>query len=116
MKTIRHATTLSYNDGPRVFEARDPLGGHYIAVLGPADGPDGRYLVAGVPPERLRLFRCGIVDLRTLLTECDDQELYTATAAAGFGQPLVLAPLRTPLADSGFPSRKRLPVARPTNG
>ena len=102
MKTIRHATTLFYYDGPQVFEARDPIGGHYVAVLGPTDGPDGRYLVAGVPPERLRLFRCGIVDLRTLLTECDDQELYTATAAAGFGQPLVLAPLRTPLADSGL--------------
>ena len=100
MKTVRHATTLFYYDGPQVFEARDTIGGHYLAVLGPADGPDAHYLVAGVPPERLRLFRCGVLDLRTLLTECDDQDLYTATPADRFDQPLVLDPLREPLADS----------------
>jgi hypothetical protein len=52
MKTIRHTATLFYYDGPQVFEARDPIGGHYVAVMvEPQDGKD-RYLVTGVAPER----------------------------------------------------------------
>ena len=34
----------------------------------PQDGQD-RYLVAGVEPERLRQFRAGLLDLRSLLAE-----------------------------------------------
>ena len=102
MKTIQHTTTLFYYDGPQVFEARDAIGGHYVAVLGPTAGSRASYLVAGVPPERLRLFRCGLVDLRTLLTDSDEQELYTATATASLDQPLALDPLRRPLTDSGL--------------
>ena len=47
MMHIRHASTLFYYDGPQVFEARDAIGGHYVAVLAPSDGADDRYLVAG---------------------------------------------------------------------
>ena len=57
MKHIRHTNTLFYYDGPQVFEARDAIGGHYVAVLAPSDGVDDRYLVVGVNPERLRQFR-----------------------------------------------------------
>ena len=32
MMQIRHTSTLFYYDGPQVFEARDAIGGHYIAV------------------------------------------------------------------------------------
>ena len=61
MKTIRHTTTLFYYDGPQVFEARDTIGGHYVAVMvEPQDGQDC-YLVAGVEPERLRQFRAGLL-------------------------------------------------------
>ena len=81
MKTIRHTTTLFYYDGPQVFEARDGIGGHYIAVLvEPQDGLDS-YLVAGVAPERLRQFRAGTLDLRTLLTEGGAEEWYLARGA-----------------------------------
>ena len=38
MKTIRHTTTLFYYDGPQIFEARDSIGGHYVAVLVEAIG------------------------------------------------------------------------------
>ena len=52
MKTIRHTTTLFYYDGPQVFEARDVIGGHYVAVMVEPEGGQDRYLVAGVEPDR----------------------------------------------------------------
>ena len=64
MKTIRHTATLFYYDGPQVFEARDAIGGHYVAVMVEPQGEQDRYLVAGVAPERLRQFRSGTLDLR----------------------------------------------------
>jgi hypothetical protein len=102
MKTIRHTTTLFYYDGPQVFEAQDLIGGHYLAVLvEPLDGQD-RYLVAGVEPERLRQFRSGSLDLRTLLAESGHEEWYLATMSASLDQPLGLTPQQTPLAESGL--------------
>ena len=44
MSEIRYLRTLDYYDGPQVFEARDAIGGHYIAILGPGD--EFRYLLA----------------------------------------------------------------------
>ncbi len=38
MKTIRHTATLFYYDGPQVFEARDAIGGHYVAVMVEPEG------------------------------------------------------------------------------
>ena len=102
MKMIRHTGTLFYYDGPQIFEARDGIGGHYVAIMGPPNGSADRYLVVGVDPERLRLFRSGVLDLRTLLLNSDEQERYLATAEDGFEQPLVLDSLRTPLPESGF--------------
>ena len=90
MMHIRHASTLFYYDGPQVFEARDAIGGHYVAVLAPSDGADDRYLVAGVNPERLRQFRSGVLDLRSLLVESDDDVRYLASASNGLDHPLTL--------------------------
>ena len=102
MKTICHTTTLFYYDGPQVFEARDAIGGHYMAVMiEPQDGQE-RYLVAGVAPERLRQFRSGSLDLRALLAESGGEEWYLATTAAGLDQPLALMPQSTPLIESGL--------------
>lgn len=102
MKTILHTTTLFYYDGPQVFEARDAIGGHYVAVMvEPHDGQD-RYLVAGVAPERLRQFRSGTLDLRSLLAESGEGEWYLATTAAGLDQPLALVSQRAPLLESGL--------------
>ncbi len=102
MKTIRHTTTLFYYDGPQVFEARDAIGGHYVAVMvEPQDGLD-RYLVAGVAPERLRQFRSGKLDLRSLLAEAGADEWYLATAQAGLDKPLALLAQSTPIAGSGL--------------
>jgi len=102
MKTIRHSATLFYYDGPQVFEARDGIGGHYVAVLvGPEGGQDS-YLVAGVAPERLRQFRNGTLDLRSLLSEENEGEWFLASADRGWDQPLNLTPQSRSLAASGL--------------
>ena len=102
MKTIRHTATLFYYDGPQVFEARDAIGGHYVAVMVEPQGEQDRYLVAGVAPERLRQFRSGTLDLRSLLAEAGVEEWYLATTAAGLDQPLALVPQQTLLMESGL--------------
>ena len=102
MKTIRHTNTLFYYDGPQVFEARDAIGGHYVAIIVEPDRPNERYLVAGVAPERLRQFRSGVLDLRSLLIESDKEEQYLATVGSDLDYPLVLDHLSAPLIDSGF--------------
>ena len=112
MKSIRHTHTLFYYDGPQVFEARDAIGGHYVAVMlepdlhsetvTPSDGPGDRYLVAGVAPERLRQFRTGAIDLRSLLVGSEDHERYMATARNGVENALALQRLAIPLIESGY--------------
>lgn len=108
MKTVRHTTTLYYYDGPQVFEARDAIGGHYIAVMVEPDSGQERYLVAGVEPERLRQFRMGAIDLRSLLVERAEAEWYLATPGGGLDAPLSLQSQGGPLAsyahlpDPGF--------------
>jgi len=102
MKTIRYSATLYYYDGPQVFEARDSIGGHYVAVMvEPVDGLD-RFLVVGVQPERLRQFRVGLLDLKALLLdECEDA-WYLVTIEHGLNQPLTLIEQTTQLGESGM--------------
>lgn len=102
MKTIRHTKTLFYYDGPQIFEARDAIGGYYIAVLVDFEDTNGRFLVAGVAPERLREFRSGALDLRSLLIESDEEERYLATVDTDLDHPLVHNNLSTTLMDSGL--------------
>ena len=102
MKKIRHTKTLFYYDGPQVFEAHDAIGGHYVAIIVESDNLNERYLVAGVPPERLREFRSGALDLRSLLIQSDEEERYLATVDTDLDHPLVLNNLSTTLMDSGF--------------
>ena len=102
MKTIQHTHTLFSYDGPQVFEAQDATGGQYIAVSVETQNGLDRYLVTAVVPERLRQFRAGTLDLRSLLAEAGTGEWYLATPAAGLDQPLALVPQRTPIEASGF--------------
>lgn len=99
MKTIRHHATLYYYDGPQVLEARDAIGGHYVAVLVETTGEILRYLVAGVAPERLRDFRVGATDLRSVLLSQSVEGWFIAEAGADLSQPLVLQAQATPLTD-----------------
>ncbi|MBI3871001.1 MAG: hypothetical protein HY299_20925 [Verrucomicrobia bacterium] len=102
MKTIRHTATLFYYDGPQVFEARDAIGGHYVAVMVEPENAEDRYLVAGVEPERLRQFRAGLLDLRGLLTERTIEEWFLVDAPGDLNEPLALQPAPGKLAESGF--------------
>ncbi len=102
MNTIRHTATLFYYDGPQVFEARDEIGGHYVAVMVEPQGGLDRYLVAGIAPERLRQFRAGLLDLRSLLTERAVADWFLALAPAGLNVPPELQMADGSLADSPF--------------
>ena len=99
---IQPAGTLYYYDGPQVLEARDAIGGHYIAMMVDHLEDHDRYLVARVAPERLRQFRSGILDLRTLLVDADADEWYLASAPMGPEQLMTLEPQHTSLVESGF--------------
>ena len=92
MKTITPTEILVYYDGVDVFVGHDPIGGHYIGmIVNRADGID-QYLVVGVSPDRLRQFRSGALDLRTLLLESPGDEWFLTQADGEPGQPLVLKP------------------------
>ena len=65
---IRYAKTLEYHGGIKVFEAKDPIGGTYLASMLEARPDADRYLVVGCEPEQLSLFRNGGTDLRSLIT------------------------------------------------
>ena len=127
MKSIRYTDTLFYYDGPQVFDACDAIGGHYVAVMvgpelhtgtvAPSDGPSDRYLVAGVAPERLRQFRAGAIDLRSLLVGSDEDERYVATARNGMKNALEIERLTTPLVESGYlPDEGFLLYEHPSDG
>ena len=102
MARIRHVRTLVYYDGPQVFEARDTIGGHYIAVMGAFD--EIRYLVAGVAPEHLQAFFDQETDLRTLVARSDVGSRYTTSRMPGEAgdDDLPVEPFRAPLETSGF--------------
>lgn len=92
MRTIRPTETFVYYDGVEVFAGQDSIGGHYIGMIVDTIDSVDRYLVTGVLPERLRQFRSGVVDLRTLFLEAPDDEWYITRADGDPGQSLVLEP------------------------
>ena len=96
MKTIRPTAILEYYDGVQTFEGRDAIGGHYIGVLVDVVDKIDRFLVTGVVPERLRQFRSGLLDLRTLLLEAPGGEWYL-TDDDGRAGPFILEPQSEPL-------------------
>lgn len=102
MKILRHTATLFSYDGPQVFEARDPIGGHYLALAVDSRNAEDRYLVVGVPPERLRQFRAGTLDLREMIVEAGQDDWYLAIAPDGLDHPLEIERQATPITESGF--------------
>jgi len=102
MKIIQHIQTLFYCDGPQVFEARDAIDGHYVAVMVEPKNERDRYLVTGVAPEQLREFRSGKVDLRSLMLSAGDEVWYLVEIEEGLDHPLKLLPQKASLLFSGF--------------
>ncbi len=92
MRTIRTTEILVYYDGVEVFAAQDTIGGNYIGMIVNSETGTHRYLVSGVAPERLRLFRNGVLDLRTLFLEAPGDEWFITQADGDLGQPLDLVP------------------------
>ena len=102
MKTIIPAEVLVYYDGVQVFAGQDRIGGSYIGLMVDTKDEVERYVVAGVEPERLRQFRSGRLDLRSLLLEASDDEWFVARANTPFGDPLRLEIQNGLLADTDF--------------
>ena len=100
MKVVKAGNILYYYDGPQVIEARDTIGGHYIAVMAGSEQQRDRYLVVGVPPERLRQFRAGILDLRTLLVESGTEEWFIASGPSRTDHQMALQAQHTSLIES----------------
>ena len=92
MRTIQPTETLVYYDGVEVFAGQDSIGGNYIGMIIDTIDTVDRYLVTGVSPERLRQFRSGVVDLRTLFLEAPGDEWFITRADGDPGQSLVLEP------------------------
>lgn len=101
MKTIYPTAILDYCDGVLAFEGRDDIGGHYIGAAVKPEGGYDRYLVTGARPERLRQFRSGILDLRTLLLEAPGGEWYITLTDSDPGAMLALEPQAGNIADAG---------------
>ena len=101
MRIIHHAVTLDYYDGPVVFEARDRIGGHYLAVAGGSLHGDPVYAAVGVAPERLYDFRNGMVDLHDLMLEAGSDEWFLATQVRAT-ENFTLEPQGTKLAASSY--------------
>ena len=102
MKTIHPTDVLAYYDGVQVFAGRDAIGGHYIGMLIDTVDDFDRYLVTGTVPERLRQFRSGMLDLRTLLLEAPYGEWYLTFADGEYGDPLTLHPQNGNLEQTDF--------------
>lgn len=116
MKTIHHHQTLFYYDGPQVIEARDAIGGHYVAVMVESEDEHDRYLVTGVPPGLLRDFRSGRTDLRSVMIIGGEPEWYLTSIKEGLDGPLKLEVQTGNIGDSGFlPSQGFMLHSKPTN-
>ena len=76
MKKIWYKTTLFEYDGPQIFEARDRIGGHYLGVAVVPKNQKDQFLVVGAEPEKLRKFRNGVIDLRSLIIDSSADEWY----------------------------------------
>lgn len=92
MKTIFHHSTLFFYDGPQVIEARDGIGGHYVGILTETDTETPNYLVVGVSPDRLREFRVGTLDLRSLLLAHLSEGWFLASSNSDLSQAMTLVP------------------------
>ncbi len=66
---IRYTKTLVFYDGILLFEAKDPIGGTYLASHVKPVPKGDRYLLVGCRPEDLRMLRQGAIEPRSLMQE-----------------------------------------------
>ena len=100
MTSISATEILIYYDGVEVFAGRDPIGGHYVGMILERMSRYDRFLVTGVRPERLRQFRSGTLDLRTLFLEAPGGKWYIALTNGDPGDCVELEPQEGSIADA----------------
>ena len=100
MKTIQPGAVLLYYDGARIFEGRDAIGGHYIAMMiDRVDNGVFRYVATGAKPERLLQFRAGELTLRKLFLDAPGGEWFFIDGDPLYGEPLTLEPQKGEIAE-----------------
>ncbi|MDE0092967.1 MAG: hypothetical protein OXO49_00455 [Gammaproteobacteria bacterium] len=103
IKFITYKSTLFYYDGPKVIEARDEIGGHYLGTVFDSESNGFKYLIVGVNPARLYALRRGEVDLCTLMKESSEFGWYTCETYC-LEDPLILQDQGTiPVPDEKLP-------------
>lgn len=102
MKQIFYTATLFYHDGPLLFEARDAIGGHYIAAAVEDREGEARYLLRGVAPGEIGRLRTGRIDLKSLLLEAPEDDWYLATFGDDLEAPLRLERHTSPLVETDY--------------
>ena len=103
IESINYTRTLDYYEGIQLFEARDDLGGSYVASLVETGQVSDKYLVVGCPPESLRKFMVGNIDLRELLQGSATYGWCLADVL-GFDEPIKLdSPKREEIPDNYLP-------------
>ncbi len=102
MNAVRYSGTLLYYDGLQLFEARDAIGGHYLAMLLDQLVDGDRYLVVGVSPEGLARFRMGELDLRSLILDLGREVWYLTTIPGDLDDALLLTPQSELLQDNSL--------------
>ena len=90
MKKVNYKSTLDYYDGVQIFEARDQIGGRYLATLVNATTDNYCYLVVSVEPELLARFKSGNEELLQIIVESADRGWYLAECAGDLTAPLLL--------------------------
>lgn len=100
MTSISPTEILIYYDGVQVFAGRDPIGGHYVGMILERMPRYDRFMVTGVRPERLRQFRSGTLDLRTLFLEAPGGKWYIALTNGDPRDSVELEPQEGSIADA----------------
>ena len=101
MLKIRYKSTLFEYDGPQIFAARDRIGGHYIAVAVEDNGTDNQYLIVRTEVEKLRKFRTGEIDFRSLLIESSQHGWYLTSSDVKKDDSLTIQPQQGSLHERG---------------
>jgi len=77
-RTIRHAETLLYYDGPQLFLARDQVNAQYLCLLVEDTNEFNKFLCVPISFERLDNFYREQIDLRKIYEEPESNELFYA--------------------------------------
>lgn len=99
-QTVRHNMTLDYYDGPILFEALDPYGGHYLCMAIESESDEDQYAVFGIAPDQLRLFKHGSADLHDLILDRGESPWYIGRYPESNSEVLLLTEQNTPLAET----------------